>query len=273
MLGDRLAGILTLPAFPGITGVVVITGGPQYRVGSHRQFVSLARQLASNGYPVLRFDYRGMGDSEGEQRGFDAVSHDIAAAIDVLQVKTGVRRTVLWGLCDGASAALMYLDDKPDRRIAGLVLLNPWVRSQASLARTHVKHYYVERLRQRDFWAKAARGGVLWQAFTELLKNVRLAFIARRNGAARGFQQRMAAGWNDFEGPVLLLLSELDYTAREFTEYSAGDDAWKLAMQRRPEQRVILADADHTCSSAISQRQAEDATIAWLARALPEAPH
>jgi hypothetical protein len=35
---------------------------------------------------------------------------------------------------------------------------------------------------------------------------------------------------------------------------------------------VILADADHTCSSAISQRQAEDATIAWLAHALPEAP-
>ena len=41
-------------------GVVIVVGGPQYRVGSHRQFVTLARALAASGVPALRFDYRGM---------------------------------------------------------------------------------------------------------------------------------------------------------------------------------------------------------------------
>ncbi len=43
--------------------VVVVAGGPQYRAGAHRQFVSLARKLAQHGYPVLRFDLRGMGEA------------------------------------------------------------------------------------------------------------------------------------------------------------------------------------------------------------------
>ena len=48
-----------------------MVGGPQYRVGSHRQFTLMARAFAAAGYPVLRFDYRGIGDSEGESRGFE----------------------------------------------------------------------------------------------------------------------------------------------------------------------------------------------------------
>jgi dipeptidyl aminopeptidase/acylaminoacyl peptidase len=49
--GDMLMGILTRPEAPAQTGVVVVVGGPQYRVGSHRQFVLLSRELAAAGYP------------------------------------------------------------------------------------------------------------------------------------------------------------------------------------------------------------------------------
>ena len=55
------------------TGVLIIVGGPQYRVGSHRQFVQLARALASNGIATMRFDYTGMGDSQGKKAEFDQV--------------------------------------------------------------------------------------------------------------------------------------------------------------------------------------------------------
>lgn len=141
--GERMLGILALPAVPADIGIVLVVGGPQTRVGSHRQFVLLSRRLAASGYAVLRFDYRGMGDSSGEQRGFEQVDEDIGAALDALQVTApSVRRFVLWGLCDAASAALLYWRRTRDRRIAGFCLANPWVRSAATLARTQVRHYY-----------------------------------------------------------------------------------------------------------------------------------
>src|SRR5450759_3426358 len=118
--GDTLLGILAAPETPAQTGVVVIVGGPQYRVGSHRQFVLLSRALATAGYGVLRFDYRGMGDSTGAQRDFEAVSADIASAIDTLRQRLpSVKYIALWGLCDAAAAALLYCHDTQDPRVTG----------------------------------------------------------------------------------------------------------------------------------------------------------
>jgi hypothetical protein len=51
--------------------------------------------------------------------------------------------------------------------IAGLVLLNPWVRSEVSLAQTHIKHYYGQRLLQGEFWRKLLSGRM------EVLKSLR----------------------------------------------------------------------------------------------------
>jgi len=62
--------------------VLIIVGGPQYRVGSHRQFVLLARHLAAQGIPVMRFDVRGMGDSKGKPRNFGQLDDDLRAATD-----------------------------------------------------------------------------------------------------------------------------------------------------------------------------------------------
>ena len=131
-LGDALLGIMTRPDVPATSGFIVVVGGPQYRVGSHRQFVLLSRRLAAAGYAVLRFDYRGMGDSSGQRRPFDSVSDDIAAAINALQTQQpSVHHITLWGLCDGASAALLYCQQTADPRVHSLCLLNPWVRSEA----------------------------------------------------------------------------------------------------------------------------------------------
>src|SRR5436190_1422083 len=125
---DRLWGILSRPAggsTPSSTAVVIVVGGPQYRVGSHRQFVLLARALARGGVPALRFDYRGMGDSEGERRDFESVAPDLRAAVDALCVACpATRRVVAWGLCDGASAVLMFAAG--DARSQGIAAAHPW---------------------------------------------------------------------------------------------------------------------------------------------------
>ena len=58
---ESVLGIVTMPERSNATGVLIAVGGPQYRLGCHRQFLLLARALAKAGYPVMRFDYRGMG--------------------------------------------------------------------------------------------------------------------------------------------------------------------------------------------------------------------
>jgi len=248
-------------------GVLIVVGGPQYRVGSHRQFLLLARRLAAEGYPAMRFDYRGMGDGSGAARPFDQVSDDIGAAMDAFQRHCpSVERVVLWGLCDAASASLLYLEASGDARVAGLVVLNPWVRSEASLAQTQIKHYYGQRLLERAFWAKLFSGRLaIIQSLRALL---RAAISARRGHSAgagsRSFQERMAAGWRHFPGSLLLVLSGQDYTAKEFLEFVRADPAWAGLTEAANVQRVDLVDADHTLSSKIWREQAEDTTLAWL---------
>jgi exosortase A-associated hydrolase 1 len=264
--GETLLGVLSLPATPRATAVLIVVGGPQYRAGSHRQFVELARGLAAHGHAVLRFDCRGMGDSSGAQRGFEAIGPDIGAAVAALRERSGLRHVALWGLCDGASAALLYCRDADDADIVALALANPWVRSQASLAATHVRHYYLRRLLDRGFWRKLLRGQVAGRAGAEFLANLRTAFGRR---AGRGadelpFQQRMAQGWANFGGAILLLVSGDDLTAREFLDEVAASPWWNGALTRSNVVRHDLAGADHTFSRPADQAAAIRLTAAWL---------
>lgn len=261
---DRLPAIVSLPTTPHGAAVLIVVGGPQYRAGSHRQFVQLARALAHAGHPAMRFDVRGMGDATGALQTFEHIDADIDAALAAFAsaLPTGMP-IVLWGLCDGASAALMAAP-RLAARAAGLALANPWVRSADTLARTHVKHYYRQRLLERDFWLKLVRGGVGAAAIGGLLRNLRLSRRAPADSA--DFRARMAAAAAAFGGPTLLLMSGQDLTAREFDEFTARDAGWQAAWQRRQPQRVDLAGADHTFSSAEAQQAAERATLEWLAR-------
>ena len=271
--GEQLVGIVSLPdpvdpqhMAPHGVGVVVVVGGPQYRVGSHRQFLQLARALASHGYPVLRFDVRGMGDSTGPLHSFEHIAPDIDSAIDALQRSVPwVKKVVLWGLCDGASAALLYCEEREGARVFALGLLNPWVRSPATLARAHVKHYYRDRLQQREFWQKLASGKVAMSAITGLWNNLRMMLSgAERTEPGRSFQHRMAIAWKQFDRRLLLLLSGADYTAKEFVDHASTDGAWQGLLATNRIQRVDLPLADHTCSDSTHQDQLMYETTLWL---------
>jgi uncharacterized protein len=266
--GDALFGVLSEPATPRETGVVVVVGGPQYRAGSHRQFVLLARALARQGFAVLRFDVRGMGDSAGSPRDFEALVPDIDAAIDALMRQVpAVRQVALWGLCDGASAALLHADTARDPRVCGLALLNPWVRSPESLAQVHLRHYYWRRLVQPSFWTKLMRGGVGQAAWRDLLANLRARRAAPR-AVQIPYQHRMARGWAAFGGDILLVLSGNDFTAKEFVDTTRSEPAWARALRQVRLQRHDLPEADHTFTASAWRQRVDEITIAWL-KALP----
>lgn len=265
--GDTLLGIVAQPTEPAPVGVVMVVGGPQYRAGSHRQFVLLARRLAAAGFAVMRFDYRGMGDSSGARQGFDEVDDDIAVAINTLQrTCPAVQHVVLWGLCDGASAALLFSGRHPSEQLAGLCLLNPWVRSDATLARTHIKHYYTNRLFERDFWQRWWSGQYQWRpslaGLLQSLRNLRAESAPLQNEPQ--FQHHMAQALRQFPGPVLLLLSACDFTAKEFLECARTDPAWRGLLQRPQVRQLEVAQADHTFSRASWRAAAEDAVLDWL---------
>jgi len=264
--GERLYGILSLPAASAACnrrGVLVVVGGPQYRAGSHRQFTLLARSLAADGIAVMRFDYRGMGDSSGQPRPFDSIDDDLRAAIDTfLAAVPGLEEVVLWGLCDAASAIGMYAARDP--RVAGLVLLNPWVRTEDGLARATLRHYYRARLRDPAFWRQLARGGWNWRAsFSSLLTLTRRA--ARPTSAAGAAQaslpDRMHAGLADFKGRVLLVVAGADLTAREFCDLAAASAHWQRVLAPPRVTRRQIEQADHT----FSRREWRDQVARWTA--------
>lgn len=278
-----LAGILHVPDRPAECGVIVVVGGPQYRVGSHRQFVLLARDLAAAGFPVLRFDYRGMGDSDGESRSFEQIDVDIRTAIDALLAAVpAVREVAIWGLCDGAAAGLLYV--RHDPRVSGLILLNPWVRTDETLARSYVSEYYTRRILEPAFWRKLLRGEVrIGESLVSFLGTLRRALGVGGDQAGQsvpaGADSRAAAGEGAaaagslpdrlrrslaaFDGRTLIILSGRDLTAGEFRDV-AGTPAWQRELARPTVTQITLEAADHTFSRRQWRDEVARRCIAWL---------
>jgi exosortase A-associated hydrolase 1 len=272
---DRMLGIVARPT--GITrhAVLIVVGGPQYRIGSHRQFTLLARLMARTGIGSLRFDYRGMGDSEGRQRNFEDVARDIACAADRLcREFPGLGRIVLWGLCDAASATLMYAP--ADRRVAGLVLLNPWIRTEESEARTYIRHYYARRLLQKAFWAKILSGTFQWK---QAIGSAR-GMLARASGTQNDeravetvlvshstqdpLPDRMALALDRFSGPILIVLSGDDLTAREFQDVAATAPRWRKLLAARRVATRYIEEANHTFATGHWRDLVAQATVDWI---------
>jgi len=277
---NNLLGIIHQPVDTSKLGVLLVVGGPQYRVGSHRQFVLLARMLSANGIPVMRFDYRGMGDSEGEMQSFASVDDDIAAAIATFyQVCPELSGIVIWGLCDAASAALFYAYQ--DDRVRGLVLLNPWVYTEQGAATVYLKHYYLQRLLNPDFWRKIfslkfdyleSLASLLTIFKKTLSKSTAVVNKAAETDNSRvervavnlSLPIRMRECIRRFKYPVLLILSGKDLTADEFKDVTTSDPGWQALLADGRVTRYDFIESDHTFSSNVWREQVADWTLRWL---------
>ena len=272
-----LCGIAHVPhQLTSTRGVLVLVGGPQYRVGSHRQFVLLARALAGGGVPVMRFDYRGIGDSEGARREFDHQGPDVCSAVDAfLDHCRELTDVVVWGLCDGASGAMLHAS--LDERISGLILVNPWVRTRESFARSYLRHYYLPRLLSRSLWTKTIAGELdfgdslrsLWDTVKSALRPSRPDSASEAAGtldeAISGeLQARMAEGLAEFSGPIMLILSGRDLTAREFIDTVSASPTWRRLLKNTRVIQHTIDGADHTFSSRVDRDKVARLTWDWL---------
>lgn len=165
LLGQHknLVGVIT-PPLPPAEGaparedppfVLILNAGIIHRVGPNRLHVSLARALSADGFPVLRVDLSGLGDSAPREDGsapLDATMADIREILDTLAATRQVKRVVLMGLCSGADHSVVYAATDP--RVVGVALLDP------SIPRTtgyYLRHYSGRLLSLRT-WKNVAMG-------------------------------------------------------------------------------------------------------------------
>lgn len=209
--GDTLAA--TLDTASGTTGLLVVSGGNEVRIGAHRGMAKLSADVAGAGHPALRFDRRGIGDSTGENGEFLSSGPDINAALEAFRAACPhVNRIIAFGNCDAASALLMH-----GTAVDGLVLSNIWIiEGQSDLPPpAAIRARYAERLRDPKAWVRLFSGAVNLKKLAGGL--MRLVSPPAPSSLAEKIAFAMAA----FSGPITLLLANRDNTAIAFT------DAWK----------------------------------------------
>ena len=133
--GHYLFGMYHSPAKRQLvkkTAIILISPGVKMRVAPHRLYNQMAEQFSANGFPVLRFDFWGVGDSEGEcpeelladlygEIQVGRYVQDCQCAMQWLSGEKGIDRFVLGGLCGGAITGLLAGADDP--RCVGLLSL------------------------------------------------------------------------------------------------------------------------------------------------------
>ena len=209
--GLMLAG--TLDTAPGTTGLLIVTGGKEIRSGAFSGQADMAARIAAAGFPVFRFDRRGIGDSEGKNLGFRHSAKDISAALDAFRTMAPhLTRVIGFGNCDAASALMLA----GGAGCEGLVLSNPWTIEDSEAEDSTpppeaVRARYLGKLRNPSEIMRLLGGGV---NLGKLTKSV--VHALKPPPPPSSLAQDMAAGLAGFTGEVRILLATADRTAQVF---------------------------------------------------------
>ncbi|MDB5691793.1 MAG: hydrolase 1, exosortase system-associated [Alphaproteobacteria bacterium] len=234
---DGVALGASLEGAAGTIGLLMVTGGTQTRIGSHRMYERLAKRLAEANYPCFRFDRRGVGDSEGDESDWRDSGTDIGAAAAAFRRECPeLRQLIGFGLCDGASALALH---GAAAGLGGLILLNPWlVEAQAGIpAAAAVRLHYRQRLTSLAGWKKLLSGSM---SYRKLLSGLRSIASRRPSTLA----EEVAAALDGSGLPVALILAARDGTAIA-AEAEWSKPAWRRIRAANPPPQRVDSDS-HT---------------------------
>jgi exosortase A-associated hydrolase 1 len=248
--GSALAA--TLDDGSGVAGLLIVTGGNETRASAFSSQAQIASRIAAAGYSVMRFDRRGVGDSEGVNMGFLNEAEDIAAALAGFRTECPeLKRVVAFGNCDAASALMLSGGEGFDR----LILSNPWTyedeQTTAPPPPAAIRARYAAKLRNPRELLRLVTGKV---NLGDLLRSLRRAALP--SDAPSGLAAAMAAGLAHFGGPVRILVAERDRTGQAFLA------AWNAHDARL----VRCAGADHAYSDDVSREWLIAQILAALAQ-------
>lgn len=207
--GAKLFGFIHFPKSESNTirfnesrGVVFCHPFAEERNISHRITTDFARFLSGEGYHVLRFDYRGCGDSEGEFENatLNTRLSDIGRAIDILQQHMGTNHVTLFGLRLGATLSILYAAVRP--QIKSLILWEPIVDVGA----------YFDQFLRMQVMAENIREGVVRSGRQHLLESLHqgksvdiLGYVLSPKSFNEFARVNVASEIKKFCGPVLIV--------------------------------------------------------------------
>lgn len=224
--------------------VLICHGFVSNRIGVNRLFVKAARELASHGLAVLRFDYGGCGESEGEYGagGLDVLLQQTRDVIDYAMRLEGIdaKRVVLLGHSLGGAVATLAASEDP--RIRSLVLWAAVARPSADIARIVGQAGYEQAM-------QSGRTDYLGYTLTDRFFQSMSRFDPPRQAQS-------------FAGDVLLLHGNRDNEI-------AVDAMFQYERQLRLRQAGscetgIVLGGDHTFSSEEGYSRLMASTVAWV---------
>lgn len=185
--GARLFGILHVPLVTerSDTAIILLSPGVKMRTGPHRLYRQMTELFTNLGFSVLRFDFFGLGDSEGQMEEkllADVYNHmevgrfvdDAIDAMDWMQKNNVASRFIMAGLCGGAVSGL--LAGSRDKRVVGLLGLGitPVLASKAADPALYMTTGQLMELR-RGYLQKLFDPKSVWRILT-LQSDFRLAW-------------------------------------------------------------------------------------------------
>lgn len=287
-----LTGILTEPDAPADEtrpAVILSNAGLIHRIGPNRIYVKLARELAKLGYPVLRFDLSGVGDSVTRPDSMpveEFTIDDVQQAMEYLTETLGSRQFVLGGHCAGAYHSIRTAAQ--DQRVSGVVMINPdggeadWKEydQKRKLAQYYENYYGKKTLLDPQRWKRFFTAQVNYRSVLKnILKNViwnRLSgqYFRIRQRFSAPKQQPAAADEKLFtveaiirklpelSTQVLLVYSE-NATSLERVQLSMGKELKRLQADGRL-QLSVIPGADHIFSPLASQACLFETVAQWM---------
>jgi len=293
--GLTLFGTLHAPehATADLPVVVLLSPGVKMRVGPGRLYVPLTEMLLERGFSVLRFDFYGLGDSEGELAETllaDVYNHievgryvdDTQSALAWLRTR-GHRRFILGGLCGGAITALLTALREP--AVEGLLSLGMTVTlaSNAAVPGKYMTRVQLDSRRKRylkkvisptawlRFLSFKSEYSVIWHSMKRLWEPKKppapASAAAQQNIEQRGNANPLFPpayfGFLQRGGHALMLFSERDRLQSEYEEKFAEPFALQLQPFLAQIHKHVIPHANHVMALHEWQREMVDVCRQW----------
>ena len=271
MPGDHgdLYGIFTPPAPEASPAGMCVILFSRNRWWCDRLSVKGARWLASRGFPCLRFDYHGFGESDGVCQitsGDQPFTEDALAAIRYLRDELGQQRFVLSGFCLDGRTALSAIKQEGDA-IEGVVCTSPEITAYVGDVISHIVTR--EKVRKFLFGSASFKKTTLLHA---LRRGANLMKLAAEKRPGEGLVERQVSVnfRRDFEALVRSKARCLFLHGSDDPQYHAFQLVEQtLFAKLKPAQRARISvevwpGKIHVLENSTVLRKVAARTLAWI---------